>query len=79
MAGIANHHIYKAEISWFHGAPEQALAHVEAMDPLIASAMSLPQLVRFTIVAFLTRAALHPTQSAETQQSYRARLERGGP
>ena len=57
MTGVANHHIYKAEICWLHGAPGEALAHVREMERLRASAMSLPQLVRFMIVGFLVRAA----------------------
>lgn len=63
MTGIANHHIYQAEIYWFHGAPNEALPHVRAMDAMRASAMSLPQLVRFMIVAFLVRAACLPRMS----------------
>ena len=59
MTGIANYHIYKAEIHTFYGDYQGAMAHVEAQDALVASAMSLPQLVRFCIVAFLTRAALY--------------------
>ena len=59
MTGIANFHIYKAEIHALYGDYAGALHHVEAQDALVASAMSLPQLVRFCIVAFLTRAALY--------------------
>jgi hypothetical protein len=36
---------------------------VRAQDELIASSMSLPQLVRFYVVAFLTRAALFARRS----------------
>ena len=61
MTGVANYHIYKAEIHALYGDAAGALPHVEAQDRLIASAMSLPQLVRFCVVAFLTRAALYPT------------------
>jgi GAF domain-containing protein len=60
MTGIANYHIYKAEIHCFYGEYESALEHVRAQDEMVASSMSLPQLVRFYIVAFLTRAALYP-------------------
>lgn len=60
MTGIANYHIYKAEICWLHGQPEQAMTHVEEQDRLIASVMSLPQLVRFHIVSFLARGAQLP-------------------
>jgi predicted ATPase/class 3 adenylate cyclase len=63
MTGIANYHIYKTEICYFHGQMEEALKHVQEQDRLIASSMSLPQLVRFRIVAFLTLAALWPRMS----------------
>ena len=68
MTGIANHHIYKAEIHFFYDDYEGALEHVRAQDELIASSMSLPQLVRFTIVAFLTRAALFGEMSRAEQE-----------
>ncbi len=58
MTGLANHHIYKAEIHHLYEDFEGAMVHVEAQEALLASAMSLPQLVRFHIVSFLTRAAL---------------------
>lgn len=74
MTGIANHHIYKAEICWFHGAPEQALVHVRAMDAMLASAMSLPQLVRFHIVATLVLAHMLPQLPAGAQACARERL-----
>ena len=67
MTGIANYHIYKAEIHFFYDDYEGALEHVRAQDELIASSMSLPQLVRFHILAFLTRAALYPRME-ETEQ-----------
>lgn len=47
MTGIANYHIYKAEICFLYGAYAEALEHVRAQDCLIASVMSLPQPVRF--------------------------------
>ncbi len=75
MTGVANHHIYKAEICWFHGAPDEALAHVRAMDALRASAMSLPQLVRFMIVAFLVRAACLPRMGADEAAASRAWMD----
>ena len=74
MTGVANYHIYKAEICWLHGAPEQAYTHVQAQEGLLASAMSLPQLVRFVIVSFLTRACLLPTLGADQQAQMRQRL-----
>jgi predicted ATPase/class 3 adenylate cyclase len=63
MTGVANYQIYKAEIHGLYGDYAGALAYVEAEDAMIASSMSLPQLVRFVVVAFLTRAALDPIGS----------------
>ena len=37
MTGIANYHIYKAEICFLYGAYAEALEHVRAQDRLIAS------------------------------------------
>lgn len=75
MTGIANHHIYKAEIHFCYDDYRGALPHVEAMDEMIASAMSLPQLVRFCIVAFLTRAALFREMDQIGQQTIQLRLQ----
>jgi predicted ATPase/class 3 adenylate cyclase len=75
MTGVANYHIYKAEIHALYGDWAGALPHVEAMDRLIASAMSLPQLVRYRMVAFLVRAALAPTLPREAQTAERATLD----
>ncbi|MCA9567904.1 MAG: GAF domain-containing protein, partial [Myxococcales bacterium] len=58
MTGIANHHIYKAEIHYLHDDPAGAMEHIAAQEGLLASSMSLPQIVRFHIIAFLTRSAL---------------------
>ncbi|MEN8145913.1 MAG: adenylate/guanylate cyclase domain-containing protein, partial [Gemmatimonadota bacterium] len=69
MTGIANYHIYKAEIHFFYGDYAGALEHIQAQDALIESSMSLPQLVRFYIVAFLTRAALYPESSAAEHEA----------
>ncbi|MBO9649384.1 MAG: AAA family ATPase [Variovorax sp.] len=74
MTGVANYHIYKAEIFWFYGEHLQALAHVREQDRLIASAMSLPQLARFYIVAFLTLAACLPGMTSDEQAATRARM-----
>ena len=80
MTGIANYHIYKTEICFFYGAYAEALEHVRAQDHLIASSMSLPQLVRFYIVAFLTLAAclpgMDPAEQVETRKRMRADLKR---
>nr|CRH04771.1 Putative serine/threonine kinase with two-component sensor domain [Candidatus Magnetococcus massalia] len=58
MTGIANYHIYKAEIHLLYNDATGALEHVLAQEKLMASVMSLPQLVRFHIVAFLVRSTL---------------------
>jgi diguanylate cyclase (GGDEF)-like protein len=76
MTGIANYHIYSAEICLLYGDYDRALEHVHAQDALIKSAMSLPQLARFYIVAFLTRAIHYPDMMADAQAATRARLER---
>lgn len=76
MTGIANHHIYSAEICLLYGDYEGALEHVRAQDALIKSAMSLPQLVRFYIVAFLTLATRYPEMATDEQAVTRERLER---
>jgi hypothetical protein len=81
MTGIANYHIYKAEICFLYGAYAEALEHVRAQDRLIASVMSLPQLVRFYIIAlFLTLAAclpgMDPDEQTETRKRMRANLKR---
>lgn len=76
MTGIANHQIYSAEINLLYGNYEQALHFVRKQDKLIKSAMSLPQLVRFYIVANLTLTTLFPTMNRADQQATRERLER---
>lgn len=76
MTGIANHHIYHAEINLLYGNYEQALAFVRKQDPLIRSAMSLPQLVRFYIVANLTLTTLYPGMENAEQKTTRQRLDR---
>ncbi len=75
MTGIANYHIYSTEICFLYGEYDRALEHVRAQDALIKSAMSLPQLVRFYIVAFLTLATHYPDFEAEEQAATRKRLE----
>lgn len=76
MTGIANYQIYNAEICLLYGDYDRALEHVRAQDALIKSAMSLPQLVRFYIVAFLTLAHHYPDMAADEQAATRERLER---
>ena len=75
MTGVANYHIYKAEICFFYGHYAEALTHVRAQDQLIASAMSLPQLVRFYIVSFLTLAACLPGMDLAEKTQTRKRMQ----
>ncbi|ODB95070.1 serine/threonine protein kinase [Candidatus Thiodiazotropha endoloripes] len=74
MTGIANYHIYHAEICLLYGDFDQALHHVTEQDKLIKSAMSLPQLVRFYIIAFLTLTTHYPQMSIQQQADTRKRL-----
>lgn len=74
MTGVANYHIYKAEIFFFYGDYASALSHVREQDELMASVMSLPQQVRFRIVAFLTLAAVLPSMDLAEQEVTRSRL-----
>ncbi|WP_164846086.1 AAA family ATPase [Inhella crocodyli] len=80
MTGVANFHIYKTEICWFYGAVEQAWVHVREQDRLMASAMSLPQLVRYVIVSFLVRVAMLPqlgeAEASATRERLRSDLRR---
>ncbi len=68
MTGIANYHIYKAEIHVLYNDAEGALEHVRAQEGLMASVMSLPQLVRFHIASFLARAAIYPQLEGAEQE-----------
>jgi len=74
MTGIANYQIYKAEIHYFYGDYEGASRFVRAQDRMIASAMSLPQLVRFYLVSSLTRAALFAQMEEAEQKEVLGRL-----
>ena len=76
MTGIANYQIYSAEICLLYGDFDRALEYVRAQDELIKSVMSLPQLVRFYIVAFLTLAHHYPDLDADEKTATRERLER---
>ncbi|ROU02262.1 diguanylate cyclase [Marinobacter sp. R17] len=76
LTGIANHTIYSAEINLLYGHYERALSFIEKQDALIKSSMSLPQLVRFYIVANLTLSTLYPEMDRANQQVTRERLER---
>jgi len=75
LTGIANHSIYSVEINLLHNNYERALQFVRKQDTLIKSAMSLPQLVRFYIVANLTLTSLFPTMTAPEQKVTRQRLD----
>lgn len=75
MTGVANYHIYKAEIHALDGDWAGALPHVAEVDRLVASAMSLPQLVRYHVIAFLVRAALLGGLPAGGQAAERRRLD----
>ncbi|OMH37943.1 serine/threonine protein kinase [Motiliproteus sp. MSK22-1] len=75
MTGVANYHIYSAEICLLYGDYNKALSHVRAQDGLIKSAMSLPQLVRFYGVAFLTLATHYPDMEADEQALTLLRLQ----
>ena len=74
MTGVANYHIYKAEIFFFYGDYASALGHIREQDKLMASVMSLPQLVRFRIVSFLTLAALLPGMGDAEREGTISRL-----
>jgi predicted ATPase/class 3 adenylate cyclase len=69
MTGIANYHIYKAEIHLLYNDPSGALPHIREQENLMASVMSLPQSVRFQIVAFMVRAMTLPNLEMEERES----------
>lgn len=68
MTGIANYNIYNAEVCFLYGDYKRALQFVKAQDQLIKSAMSLPQLVRFYLVANLTLTTHYPEMTEGEQQ-----------
>ena len=74
MTGIANYHIYKTEIHYFYDDYSGALEHIKEQDKLINSSMSLPQLVRYIFVSFLTHTALYPDMTKKAQVKTRKRL-----
>jgi len=76
MTGIANYHIYKADICYTYGDYDQAMYHIREQDKLIQSSMALPQLVRFTLVAFLTLAQHYPRLPVSEKRETRKRLTR---
>ncbi|MBN9350312.1 MAG: AAA family ATPase [Chitinophagaceae bacterium] len=69
MTGIANYHIYKAEIHFFYNDVKGALPHILEQERLISSVMSLPQLVRFYIVSFLVYATLLQEAAIESRRA----------
>ncbi|HEX5112636.1 MAG TPA: AAA family ATPase, partial [Saprospiraceae bacterium] len=75
MTGISNYHIYKAEIHLLYNDPSGALEHVIEQEKLMSSVMSLPQLVRFHIVAFLVRSMLLQTVDSEKQEGYMTKMQ----
>ncbi|MDX1810965.1 MAG: AAA family ATPase, partial [Gammaproteobacteria bacterium] len=75
MTGMANYHIYKAEIHYFYDDYTGALEHLKDEDHLMGSSMSLPQAVRFRILAFLTQAALYPDLKEKEQKDIRKKLD----
>ncbi|NCD72472.1 AAA family ATPase [Mucilaginibacter agri] len=68
MTGIANFHIYKAEIHFFYDDAAGALYHIQEQEKLTLSVMSLPQGVRFHHISFLVYAALLPNSAKKEQQ-----------
>jgi predicted ATPase/class 3 adenylate cyclase len=76
MTGVANYHIYKAEICYLYRELSQALVHVRAQDALLASAMSLPQLVRYELISFLVFTASFQGLNQSEQEEVILRLQR---
>jgi class 3 adenylate cyclase len=74
MTGIANYHIYKAEIHFLYNDAKGALPHILEQERLISSVMSLPQLVRFHIISFLVYATLLQDADIEGQQAMLAKM-----
>jgi len=69
MTGIANYHIYKSEIYLLYNHPKGAIGHILEQEKLMASVMSLPQLVRFHIISFLIRSMYFELEDEEGQTS----------
>lgn len=76
MTGVANYHIYKAEICYLYRELSQALVHIRAQDALLASAMSLPQLVRYELISFLSFTASFRQLDESEQQEIELRLHK---
>ena len=75
MTGVANYHIYKAEIAFLHDAPERAVEHLADRQRLIRSAMSLPQLVRFYLLDFLAHVTCFPERAADPDDALHRQLQ----
>lgn len=75
MTGIANYHIYNAEVAVLYADFDAALVHIREQDRLIKSAMSLPQLVRFYLLANVTLAEQYPSLSTAEQADCLHRLQ----
>ncbi|MCX6214756.1 AAA family ATPase [Spirosoma sp.] len=67
MTGIANYHIYKAEIHFLYNDAKGALPHVQELEKKVSSVMSLPQLVRLYILSFLVYSTLLRDEKEEEQ------------
>ena len=76
MTGVANYHIYKAEVCFLHGHAERALDHLTDQSRLIRSAMSLPQLVRFYLIDFLANITCFPGHVGQAGDPVAQRLQR---
>jgi predicted ATPase/class 3 adenylate cyclase len=76
MTGVANYHIYKTEICYLYRELSQALVHVRAQDALLASAMSLPQLVRYELISFLVITASFQGLNQSEREEVMLRLQR---
>ncbi|MHA7131197.1 AAA family ATPase [Algoriphagus namhaensis] len=74
MTGIANYHIYKAEIHLMYNDPEGAFPHVLEQEKLMSSVMSLPQSVRFHFVSFVVRGMVLPGFAQEEQEPIRFQM-----
>ncbi len=75
MTGVANYHIYKAELHCLYRNFKGAVPHVAAQERLMDSVMSLPQSVRFRFLAFLTYSATYETSPADEQSHLWQKME----
>ena len=75
MTGIANYHIYKAEIHFLYNDAKGALPYVQKQEQSVSSVMSLPQLVRFYIISFLVYSSLLGDATKEEQNSMLGKMQ----